>query len=324
MSKTYIIMAEVREGKLRQVTLEAIRAAGLIKEDGDQLVAILMGHGIASQASELAQYGISQVFAIDHVDLEHYNAQNYFTAITQLIDQLQPHALIFGHTAVGRDLAPMVAARMNAGQISDVIAIEKTAGEVSFTRPLYAGKAFETKQFAEGPLVVTIRPNNIATAEITDVHAEIVHAVYLPPSSIRSVVKDVVRKTSGKVDLTEAKIIISGGRGVKSLEGFKPLMQLAEVLNAAVGASRGACDAGYCDYSMQIGQTGKVVTPEIYIACGISGAIQHLAGMSQSRIIIAINKDPEAPIFKVADYGIVGDLFEVVPLLTEEFIKILA
>jgi electron transfer flavoprotein alpha subunit len=324
MSKTYIIMAEVREGKLRQVTLEAIRAAGLIKEDGDQLVAVLMGHGIASQASELAQYGISQVYAIDHVDLEHYNAENYFTAISQLIDQLQPHALIFGHTAVGRDLAPMVAARMNAGQISDVIAIEKTAGEVSFTRPLYAGKAFETKQFVEGPLVVTMRPNNIAAAEITDVHAEVVQAVYLPPSSLRSVVKDVVRKTSGKVDLTEAKIIISGGRGVKSLEGFKPLMQLAEVLNAAVGASRGACDAGYCDYSMQIGQTGKVVTPEIYIACGISGAIQHLAGMSQSRIIIAINKDPEAPIFKVADYGIVGDLFEVVPLLTEEFKKILA
>jgi electron transfer flavoprotein alpha subunit len=324
MSKTYIIMAEVREGKLRQVTLEAIRAAGLIKEDGDQLVAVIMGHGIASLATELAQYGISQVYAMEHVDLEHYNAENYFSAISQLIDQLEPHALIFGHTAVGRDLAPMVAARMNAGQISDVIAIEKTAGEVWFTRPLYAGKAFEKKQFSEGPLVVTMRPNNIAAAEITDIYAEVVQAVYLPPSSLRSVVKDVVRKTSGKVDLTEAKIIISGGRGVKSFEGFKPLEQLAEVLNAAVGASRGACDAGYCDYSMQIGQTGKVVTPEIYIACGISGAIQHLAGMSQSRIIIAINKDPEAPIFKVADYGIVGDLFEVVPLLTEEFKKILA
>jgi electron transfer flavoprotein alpha subunit len=324
MSKTYIIMAEVREGKLRQVTLEAIRAAGLIKEDGDQLVAVIMGSGIASLATELAQYGVRQVYAMEHTDLEHYNAENYFTAISQLIDQLQPHALIFGHTAVGRDLAPMAAARMNAGQISDVIAIEKTAGEVWFTRPLYAGKAFENRQFLEGPLVVTIRPNNIAAAEITDVHTEVVQAVYLRPSSLRSIVKDVVRKTSGKVDLTEAKIIISGGRGVKSLEGFKPLEQLAEVLNAAVGASRGACDAGYCDYSMQIGQTGKVVTPEIYIACGISGAIQHLAGMSQSRIIIAINKDPEAPIFKVADYGIVGDLFEVVPLLTEEFKKILA
>jgi electron transfer flavoprotein alpha subunit len=324
MGKIYIVMAEVRAGKLRQVTLEAIHAAGLIKEDDDQLVAVIMGHGIASLTTELAQYGINQVYAMEHRDLEHYNADNYFTAISQLIDQLQPHALIFGHTAVGRDVAPMVAARMNAGQISDVIAIEKTAGEVWFTRPLYAGKAFEKKQFLEGPLVVTIRPNNIAAAEISDVHAEIVQTEYHPPSSLRSVVKDVVRKTSGKVDLTEAKIIVSGGRGVKSVTGFKPLEQLAEVLNAAVGASRGACDAGYCDYAMQIGQTGKVVTPEIYIACGISGAIQHLAGMSQSRIIIAINKDPEAPIFKVADYGIVGDLFEVVPLLTEEFKKILA
>jgi len=206
--------------------------------------------------------------------------------------------------------------------ISDCTEVEVKGDEVVFVRPIYAGKAFQKKKITDGTIFATIRSNNIdkgepdvgRTAETIEYNAAL--------TDIRTVIKDVVRRTAGTIDLTEAKIIVSGGRGVKSAEGFNPINELAKVLGAAVGASRGACDAGYCDYSMQVGQTGKVVTPDLYIACGISGAVQHLAGMSNSKIIVAINKDPEAPIFKVADYGIVGDLFEVVPLLTEEFKKV--
>ncbi|MEK4511186.1 electron transfer flavoprotein subunit alpha/FixB family protein [Paenibacillus sp. FSL K6-2524] len=326
MSKSYVIIAEVRDGKLRQVTLETLESVRIAKEDDDLISVIVLGHQISPIVEQLSQYVSGQIHVIDHVDLETYNSEIYFTVLKGLLDNLNPHAVFLGHSASGRDLAPMIAAYLNAGQISDVIAIEKANAEVIYSRPLYAGKAFEQKKFTNGSQVVTIRPNNIsaANADTASSQAEIITINYSPPPSLRSIVKDVIRKTSGKVDLTEAKIVVSGGRGVKNSDGFKPLQELAEVLNGAVGASRAACDAGYCDYALQIGQTGKVVTPEIYIACGISGAIQHVAGMSQSRIIIAINKDPEAPIFKIADYGIVGDLFIVVPLLTEEFKKALA
>lgn len=325
MSKTYVIFAEIRGGKLRQVTFETIQAARLVKDDGDQIVAALLGHGLSGFAQELSGYGVDQVVSVDHAELTHYNPETYFSALKGILDTANPHAVLFGHTAIGRDLAPKIAAHLQAGQVSDVIALEKTGDGLSFTRPLYAGKAFEKKRFTEGPMVITIRPNNVPAAEkASGSQAEMASTPFSPAADLRSVVKDVVHKASGKVDLTEAKIVISGGRGVKSADGFRTLEPLAEALNAAIGASRGACDAGYCDYALQIGQTGKVVTPEVYIACGISGAIQHLAGMSQSRVIIAINKDPEAPIFKIADYGIVGDLFEIVPLLTQEFKKVLA
>ncbi|NMO97117.1 electron transfer flavoprotein subunit alpha/FixB family protein [Paenibacillus lemnae] len=325
MSQFLLVFAEMREGKLRQVALETLGAAQLLAQEGDFIrIVLAAGSNTADAAAVLSAYGAEIIYTIEDEDLEHYTPDAYAAAIQAAVSEAQPTVVLFGHTALGRDLAPVIASSMGAGQISDVTSIEIKDGEGLFTRPLYAGKAFEKRSFTTRPAVITIRPNNIAAAapDASRNPSAITELAY-PTPSLRSVVKNVVRKTTGSIDLSEANIVISGGRGVKSADGFKPLEELAGLLGGAVGASRGACDAGYCDYALQIGQTGKVVTPEIYIACGISGAIQHLAGMSQSRIIIAINKDPEAPIFKVADYGIVGDLFDILPLLTMEFRKVL-
>lgn len=317
--KKVLVLAEVRDGQLRNVSLEALAAAKTIAEGGE-VVAGVFSADAQAHAATLAQHGASTVYIANHEALAKYTPDAYTQAVTQLIELASPDAVVMGHSSIGRDVAPRVAARLGYGLVSDVTAVE--AGPV-FTRPIYAGKAFQKREFVDGKTFITIRPNNIQPGEADAAKTATVVPIELEIKDLRTIVKEVVRKTSGKVDLSEAKVIISGGRGVKSAEGFKPLYELAEVLGAAVGASRGACDADYCDYSMQIGQTGKVVTPDLYIACGISGAIQHLAGMSSSKVIVAINKDPEAPIFQVADYGIVGDLFEVVPLLTAEFKKVL-
>jgi electron transfer flavoprotein alpha subunit len=314
-----LVLAEVRDGQLRNVSFEALAAAKTLAEGGE-VSAVVIGSAADGYADELAKYGADKVYTVADGQLAKYTPDGYSQAFTHVIREASPDAIIAGHTAMGRDLAPRVAARLGYGLVSDVTAVE--AGPV-FVRPIYAGKAFQKRAFADGKIFVTIRPNNIAISEPDPARTAEVIPLQVELKDLRTIVKEVVRKTSGKVDLSEAKIIISGGRGVKSAEGFQPLEELAAVLGAAVGASRGACDAGYCDYGLQIGQTGKVVTPDLYIACGISGAIQHLAGMSNSKVIVAINKDPEAPIFQVADYGIVGDLFEVVPLLTKEFKSLL-
>ncbi|WP_128894021.1 electron transfer flavoprotein subunit alpha/FixB family protein [Longirhabdus pacifica] len=317
MAKTFLVIAEAREGNLRQISLEALGAAHQSKNDDDKVAVLLVGHQITTLAQSLS--AANEVYSIDHPDLQNYTPDHYYQALMQVINQIKPNAIYFGHTAIGRDLAPKIAAELDAGQISDVTSIEKNGDDVLFTRPIYAGKAFETRKFSAEPWVVTFRPNNIAKAEAS-LESEF-HELDYAASSARHQVQDVVYKKAGAIDLSEANVIISGGRGVKSEQGFEPLQKLADLLGGAVGASRGACDAEYCDYSLQIGQTGKVVTPDLYIACGISGAIQHLAGMSQSKVIVAVNKDAEAPIFQVADYGIVGDLFDIVPLLQEKLEK---
>lgn len=323
MGKKVFVLAELREGVLRNVSFEAI-AAGKQVAEGGEIIALLMGDTVQAYTQELIAYGANQVITIESDLLKQYTADGYAQSLLTAIEKEQPDVLIMGHTALGKDLSPKIANRLSVGLISDITAIEKVDDQWTFIRPIYSGKAFERRKLVGDFLFFTIRPNNIEAME-KDVHRTgSVTAIDVEVKNLRMTIKEVIRKASEGVDLSEAKVVVAGGRGVKRADGFKPLQELANVLGGAVGASRGACDADYCDYSLQIGQTGKVVTPDLYIACGISGAIQHLAGMSNSKVIVAINKDPEANIFQVADYGIVGDLFEVVPLLTEEFRKIKA
>lgn len=318
MSKKVLVLGEVREGSLRNVSFEAI-AAGSQIADGGEVVALLVGDAVAGLAQEMIAYGASRVVTVEHPHLKTYTSDGYSQAILAVVEQEKPEAIVFGHTSLGKDLSPKVASRLKSGLISDVTEVEGSGDATVFIRPIYSGKAFEKVKVKDGVIFATIRPNNIAPLAKDTGRSGDVSSVSVEITNLRTVIKEVVRKSTEGVDLSEAKIVVAGGRGVKSEEGFEPLKDLANLLGGAVGASRGACDAEYCDYSLQIGQTGKVVTPDLYIAAGISGAIQHLAGMSNSKVIVAINKDPEANIFKVADYGIVGDLFEVVPMLIEEF-----
>ncbi|MDP4163326.1 MAG: electron transfer flavoprotein subunit alpha/FixB family protein [Bacillota bacterium] len=321
MARKVLTLGEVRDGSLRNVSFETIAAAKTISEGGE-VVAVLIGNGVSALGEELVKYGADRVLVVENEKLSQYTSDGYSQALLAAIEQEKPEGLILGHTALGKDLSPRIAGKLSSGLISDATDVEVAGGNLVFTRPIFSGKAFEKKIVTDGLVFATIRPNNIAPLERDESRSREVGSLAVEISDLRTIIKEVVRKASEGVDLSEAKVVIAGGRGVKSSDGFEPLKELANVLGGAVGASRGACDADYCDYSLQIGQTGKVVTPDLYIACGISGAIQHLAGMSNSKVIVAINKDPEANIFKVADYGIVGDLFEVVPLLTEEFKKL--
>lgn len=324
MSETILVIGETKNDMLRHVTFEAIAAAKKINSTAE-IVGLLCGEsGLTSQAEEMIHYGANRVVTIEHERLSGYTSEGYGQAVMTVIDDLSPDGIVMGHTAIGKDLTPKIASKLDSGLISDVIDIEKEADDVIFTRPIYSGKAFEKKVITEGIIFVTVRPNNIAALEKDESLTGDIEVKDVEITDLRTILKEVIQKTSKGIDMSEANVVIAGGRGVKSADGFKPLYELADILGGAVGASRGACDADYCDYSLQIGQTGKIVTPDLYIAVGISGAIQHLAGMSHSKVIVAINKDPDATIFKIADYGIVGDLFEIIPLLIDEVRKMKA
>lgn len=317
MGKKVLVFGEIRDRELRNVSFEAIAAAKQVA-DGGEVVGLLMGVNISSLADEMIHYGADRVITVENEQLKTYTSEAYSQAMTQVLMAENPEAFILGHTVVGKDISPRIAAKHKSGLISDVVSLDADGGEVKFIRAIYSGKAFEKLVIQDGLILATIRPNNISPLEKDESRTGIVQSMDVEIKDLRTVIKEIIRKAVGGIDLSEAKVIVCGGRGAKSKDGFKTLQELADLLGGAVGASRGACDAEYCDYSLQIGQTGKVVTPDLYFACGVSGAIQHVAGMSNSKVIVAINKDPEANIFNIADYGIVGDMFEVIPLLIEE------
>ena len=323
MSKKVLVLGETREGVLRNVSFEAIAAAKQIS-GGGEVIGVLLGDSVQSLGEEMIQYGADRVVAVEHANLKQYTSDGYSQGFMAVYEQESPDVIVFGHTALGKDLSPKIASKLSSGLISDVTEIEGEDDDSVFIRPIYSGKAFEKVKNKEGLLFITIRPNNIASLEQDSSRTGDVSTVDVDVQNLRSIISEVIRKTTEGVDMSEAKVVVAGGRGVRSAEGFEPLQELATLLGGAIGASRGACDADYCDYSLQIGQTGKVITPDLYIGVGISGAIQHMAGMSNSKIIVAINKDPDAEIFKVADYGIVGDLFEVIPMMIEEVKKLQA
>ncbi|MDS9471671.1 electron transfer flavoprotein subunit alpha/FixB family protein [Sporosarcina pasteurii] len=321
MSKKVLVLGETRDGVLRNVSFEAIAAAKKVSAGGE-VVGVLLGDSVQSLGAEMIQYGADRVVTVEHEKLKQYTSDGYSQGFMAVCEQENPEAIVFGHTALGKDLSPKIASKLAAGLISDVTEIEGEDDDALFIRPIYSGKAFEKVKHKEGLLFITVRPNNIAALEKDESRSGDVTSVDVDVKDLRTIISEVVRKATEGVDMSEAKVVVAGGRGVRSADGFKPLQELADLLGGAIGASRGACDADYCDYSLQIGQTGKVITPDLYIGAGISGAIQHMAGMSNSKVIVAINKDPEAEIFKVADYGIVGDLFEVIPMMIEEVKKL--
>jgi len=323
MAKGIFVIAEQRDGALRKVSFELASAARkLADQTGDEVSAILLGSGVEGLAPELGKFGVDKVFVGDNAALEPYITEAHAQVVAKILKDNDAAIALFAASVQGKDLSARVAAKLAGGLATDCTDVKIDGGKLVAVRPMYAGKCFGEVVFNTTPAMASLRPNVFPAVE--NAKAAAVTKVDVAVDAQKSKVLEVQKDTSGKVDLTEANIIVSGGRGMKGPDEYKILEELADVLKGTVGASRAAVDAGWRPQKDQVGQTGKVVSPNLYIACGISGAIQHLAGMSSSKCIVAINKDAEAPIFTKADFGVVDDLFKVVPELTAACKKLLA
>ncbi|MHC4698037.1 MAG: electron transfer flavoprotein subunit alpha/FixB family protein [Planctomycetota bacterium] len=322
MSKNILVFVEQSSGSILPASFQLLAVANdLASATGGQAEACVVGEGVGSLTDKIAAQGAKKIYTIDDPELGMYRPGAYTTALSAVIDAAGPKTVLFPTTAMGRDLASRVAARTRGALAIDATELSFDGDDLVAVKAMYAGKFNAKFRLSNEQLqVATVRSNVYpaldshegASAEVQSV------AVTLTDKDQRAKIKEIVSTTSGIKDVTEADIIVSGGRSLKSEENFKIIIELAELLDGAVGASRAACDAGYQPHSRQVGLTGKVVTPRLYIACGIDGAIQHLAGMRGSKVIVAVNTKKEAPIFTVATYGCVADLFTIVPLLTEE------
>jgi len=325
MAKGVWIVAELRDGAYRKVSFEIASAARKLADQlGEEVGAVVCGSGVEGKAAELGKYGVDKVYVADNAALEPYTTDAHAAAVAKIVKEKDPAILLLAASVQGKDLSSRLAGKLATGLATDCTALRIDGGKLVATRPMYAGKCFGEIMTSSFPQMATLRPNVFAIVESAKAGAVEKYDPALDPAQLKTKVADFQKDVSGKIELTEANIIVSGGRGMKGPENFNILEDLAKVLGAAVGASRAAVDAGWRVQTDQVGQTGKTVSPNLYIACGISGAIQHLAGMSSSKFIVAVNKDPEAPIFQRADYGIVDDLFKVVPEMTAAAKKLLA
>ena len=325
MTNDILIFVEQRDGQVHPGALQCVSPArALAEKTGGKVIACVIGDAIDGPADAIDQTGVDQILTISDPSLKLYSALRYRAALEAAMQKADPRIVLLAATFMGRDLSPRVAVRTGAALATDVIELNLTDdGTLDVVRPIYNGKATCHVTFPNGrPAIATVRPNTFPAPGCGGGTAR--EALPFQPldGDDRIDVKDMIKSGGDIKDVSEADIIVSGGRAMKNEDNFRILFELAQTLDAAVGASRAACDAGYQPHSRQVGLTGKTVTPKLYIACGISGAIQHLAGMRGSKVIVAINTDPEAPIFTVADYGIVDDLFKVVPVLKDEVLKL--
>lgn len=319
MSSNILVVAEHSDGKFKSITIQLLGEAGRVAAQlGGSVAALVLGSGVKDLAAQLGAFGASKVYVADDATLSHLDPTTCAPTVLALVKRTSPALVFVGATPFGLELAPRLATQLQCALTSDCTGFAVEGGTLNVTRPVYGGRAIAVYQAKAMPLIATLRQNAFAPATANDGAQATLESLSVVPATMKTKVVETQKASGGKIELTEAPIVVTGGRGLQGPENFHLVENLATLLGGASGATRAVVDAGWRPYAEQVGQTGKTVSPSLYIAAGVSGAMQHLVGMKTAKVIVAINKDADAPIFKVADYGIVGDALKILPLLTEE------